>query len=120
MKFLVADDSNLSRTKISNMIKELGYEVLGTASNGEEAIDKFKDLSPTYVTMDLEMPVKAGDISAKEILALDPNVNIIIITSIVDKKKLLGAIKFGVKKVLQKPVTIDKLKNAIDELKVRG
>lgn len=119
MKFLIADDSNLSRKKLSQMICDLGYEVLDTAEDGKEAVDKFKALSPTYVTMDLEMPIKRGDSAAKEILELNPDVNIILITSIVDKKELLTAIKFGVKKVLQKPVTIEKLAHAIDELKSR-
>ncbi len=120
MKFLVADDSNISRKKLSQMVIDLGYEVLDTAENGQDAIDKFKKLRPDYITMDLEMPIKRGDAAAKEILELDPNVNIILITSIVDKKELLTAIKLGVKKVLQKPVTFDKFTHAINELKVRG
>ena len=120
MKFLIADDSNLSRKKLSSIITELGYEVIDTAVNGEEAVSKFKELSPKFITMDLEMPIKRGDAAAREILQLDPSVNIILITSIVDKKELLSAIKFGVKKVLQKPVTKEKLMHAIDELKARG
>jgi len=119
LKFLIADDSKLSRTKISQMVKDLGYEVLGYAQNGQEAVDKFKELNPSCITMDLEMPVKRGDVAAKEILELNPDATIMVITSIVNKKELLSAIKFGVKKVLKKPVTIEKLKYAIDELKLR-
>lgn len=120
MKFLIADDSKLSRNKLSQMIIDLGYEVLDTAVNGQEAVEKFIKLNPTYITMDLEMPVKRGDKAAKEILELNPDVNIILVTSIVDKKELLTAIKFGVKKVIQKPVTIEKLSQTIDELKIWG
>lgn len=119
MKFLVADDSNLSKKKISHMLNDLGYEVVATADNGQEAVEKYKELNPSYITMDLEMPIKRGSVAAKEILELNPDVNIILITSIVDKKEILSAIKFGVKKVLQKPVNIEKLAQAIDMLKAR-
>lgn len=117
MKFLIADDSKLSRTKLEKIIVELGYEVVGTANNGEEAVEKFKELKPTYITMDLEMPKKNGKEASKEILELDPNINIILITSIVNKNELIDALKFGVKKVMQKPVNAQKLEQTINELK---
>ncbi len=116
MKFLIADDSRLSRNKLSNIITELGHDVIDTACDGQEAVDKFKEHKPEFITMDLEMPIKRGNVAAQEILELDSHVNIILITSIVDKKELLSAIKFGVKKVLQKPVNKEKLEYAISEL----
>ena len=65
MKFLVVDDSKLSRTKLVNMIFSLGYEVLGEAVDGLDAVDKFELLSPSYITMDLEVP-KLNGIGAAE------------------------------------------------------
>ena len=117
MRFMIADDSKISRNKLNNIITGLGYEVVIMAEDGEDAVNKFKEHKPSFITMDIEMPNKRGNVAALEILELDPNVNIILITSIVDKKELLSAIKFGVKKVLRKPVDKEKLEHAINELK---
>ena len=116
MKFLVVDDSKLARNKISRFIKELGFEVIGEAKDGLEALKLSSELSPTHITMDLEMPKMKGNEATQKILALNPNINIILVTSIIDKKELIGAFKLGVKKVLQKPVNIDMLKMTLEEI----
>ncbi|MEA3290026.1 MAG: response regulator [Campylobacterota bacterium] len=119
MRFLVADDSRLSRKKLSMLIEELGHEVVAQAEDGAVAIEMYKEHKPDYITMDLEMPNMKGDESSKHILEMDKDVNIILITSIVDKKELVNVIKLGVKKVMQKPVTEEKLRLAIEELQQR-
>lgn len=117
MKFLVADDSRLSRRKLTELIRELGYEVVGEAVDGLDAIEKFKELRPTFITMDLEMPNLKGTEASVEILKIDPNIKIILATTVVDKKEILVALKNGVKTVLQKPVTLENLSVAIEGLK---
>lgn len=116
MKFLVVDDSKLSRTKLVNMILDLGYEVLGEAVDGLDAVDKFELLSPSYITMDLEMPKLNGIGAAEKILTLNPNVNILLITSIVDKKETLQATHIGIKSILQKPITQAMLSSALEDI----
>ena len=116
MKFLVVDDSKLSRTKLVNMILSLGYEVLGEAVDGLDAVDKFELLSPSYITMDLEMPKLNGIGAAEKILTLNPNVNILLITSIVDKKETLQATHIGIKSILQIPITQAMLSSALEDI----
>lgn len=118
MKFLIVDDSKLARNKMANFITELGYEVVGEAVDGLEALRLASELSPTHITMDLEMPKMKGNEASQKILALNPDINIILITSIVDKKELIQALKLGVKKVLTKPVTLDTLKTTLDEMDI--
>lgn len=118
MKFLIVDDSKLARRKMTNFINELGFNVVGEASDGLEALRLASELSPTHITMDLEMPNMKGNEASEKILALNPDINIMLITSIVDKKELIHALKMGVKKVLTKPITIDMLKVAIDEMDI--
>jgi len=119
MRFMVIDDSKLSRKKLTNFLLELGYEVVCEAVDGLDAIEKFKEYHPDCILCDLEMPNMKGDEAAKKILELDYTVSIILITSITDKKELLNAIRLGVKKVMQKPVTLDKLQVAIQEIENR-
>lgn len=116
MKFLVVDDSKISREKIKNMIIELGYEVVGEAKDGEEAIRLVETLKPTFVTMDLEMPNLKGDQASVKILEINPKINIILVTSIVNQKEIINAIRLGVKKFLQKPISIEKLKEVITDI----
>ena len=116
MKFLVVDDSKISREKIKNMIIELGYEVVGEAKDGEEAIRLVETLKPTFVTMDLEMPSLKGDQASVKILEINPKINIILVTSIVNQKEIINAIRLGVKKFLQKPISIEKLKEVITDI----
>ncbi len=116
MKFLVVDDSKLSRTKISSIIKELGYEVVAEACDGLEGLEKYTEFQPDWVLLDLEMPNLNGIELTKRIMSLNEKANIMLISSIVDKKEILMALRAGVKKVLQKPVSINDLANALSEL----
>lgn len=116
MRFMIVDDSKLARRKLSNLIEELGYEVVGEAVDGMEALRLSDQLKPDAITMDLEMPVMKGDEAAKKILALNPDIKIILITSIVDKKETARALQIGVKKIMKKPIDQNSLKEAIRDI----
>lgn len=117
MKFLVVDDSRIARLRLCDYIKELGYEVVGEACDGIEAIEKYKELLPDMITIDLEMPNMKGIEASKEILKLNPNINIILVTSIIDKKEVINGLKIGIKKVIQKPFTFEHFETKVNELK---
>ena len=116
MKILVVDDSGLSRKKITKMLEKLGHQVIAEAENGEEAVEKFKKLECDCVTMDLEMPIKRGDEAAIEMLKLNKNAKIVLITSIVDKKEILKLLRIGVRSILTKPIIEEQLKSELDKL----
>lgn len=116
MKFLIVDDSKIARTKTKDFIEAMGYEVVAEAVDGIDAIEKYKKHLPQFMAIDLEMPNMKGIEASKEILKLNPNVNIILVTSIIDKKELINALKIGVKKILQKPFTFELFSNSVNEL----
>jgi len=120
LKFLIVDDSKISRKRLSNLLKEMGYEIIYEAVDGLDAISQFKKHNVDYILMDLEMPKMNGDIASKEIINLNPDVHIILVTSIIDKKELVGALRAGVEKILQKPITLEKLQQAIKEIEDRA
>ena len=116
MKFLIVDDSKVSRNKISKYIKELGHESVAEAGNGLEALHLSNELSPDIIIMDLEMPVMNGADATKEIIASNKNVNIVIVTSTISKKDKVTVLQNGAKIILEKPIAYDDFKNAIQEL----
>jgi two-component system chemotaxis response regulator CheB len=73
IKVLVVDDSSFFRRRVSEIInKSPALEVIGTANNGQEAIDMVAKLKPDVVTMDIEMPVMDGITAVKRIMATNP------------------------------------------------
>ena len=71
VKVLVADDALFMREMIKEIIQTVGYEVIGEASNGKEAIDKFHELKPDVMTMDIVMPLKSGIEAVREIIKVE-------------------------------------------------
>ena len=117
MRFLVVDDSAFSRRKIADFISHVGGTVIGEASDGLEAVEQYSKLLPEFVTMDIEMPKINGIEASKEILKINKDAKIILITSSVDKKEILIALKTGVKQVMQKPITIEEFTKIVNELR---
>lgn len=119
---LVVDDALFMRTTISNMFLEWGFDVVGKASNGEEAVQLFKQKHPDLVTMDVTMPVKSGLEAAKEILSEHPDANIIMVTALGQQRLIVEALELGVKDFIAKPfdathleIIVNKVLNTYDE-----
>ena len=118
-KFLVVDDSRLARKKIKTFLETMEYQLIDEAEDGCIALEIFKEnnYEYDYIVMDLEMPNMKGNEASIKMLNLNPNAKIILITSIIDKKELIGALKIGVKKILQKPISFKMFEQTINELK---
>ncbi|AWE07759.1 two-component system response regulator [Lysinibacillus sp. 2017] len=107
---LVVDDALFMRVAISNMLKEWGFEVVGEASNGKEAIAQYKELKPDLVTMDVTMPIMTGLEAVKHIISYDPDAKVIMITALGQQKKIKIAIDSGAKDFITKPFNPEQLR----------
>jgi NitT/TauT family transport system substrate-binding protein len=103
IRFLVVDDSMVTRTSLAQTIEILGGEVLGEAATGQEAIELFTRLRPNFVTMDLTMPGMSGIDAIKHILQIEPNTNIIVISATDLKELREDVFDLGVKIFIVKP-----------------
>jgi NitT/TauT family transport system substrate-binding protein len=103
LKFLLADDSRYVRVALAQAVKIIGGEVVGEATTGSEAIDKFNRLRPNFITMDLSMPDVSGVDAIKGILKMDPNANIIVISGTNFDELREEVFKLGVKIFITKP-----------------
>ena len=109
---LIVDDSLFMRVAIGNMLKEWGFEIVGEASNGKDAVNLYEQLRPDLVTMDVTMPIMTGIEAVKHIMTIDPHANIIMITAIGQQKKIKAAIESGAKDFITKPFNPEQLKEA--------
>ena len=107
---LVVDDALFMRVTIGNMLKEWGFDVVGEAANGKEAVTLYDQLKPDLVTMDVTMPVMTGIDAVKSIVEKDPKAKVIMITALGQQKKIKAAIENGAKDFITKPFQPEQLK----------
>ncbi|MFI3257943.1 MAG: response regulator [Spirochaetales bacterium] len=117
-RVLVVDDSMFVAKQLGQILSSEGYEVVATAADGQEGVDKYKDLYPhvDFVTMDITMPKMDGITALENIMAFDKNATVVMISALgkeelVKKSLLLGAKNYIVKpldrkKVLERIVSI--------------
>jgi len=101
-RVLIVDDAKFMRVNLKNMIKD-DFVVVGEASNGEEAVQMYKELKPNLVTLDITMPVKSGLEALKDIIQIDPSAKILMCSAMGQRKMVIKAVKNGAKDFLVKP-----------------
>ncbi len=116
MKLLIVDDSSMMRMTIEEHLKNYDIEIVGTASNGKEAIEQVTAKKPDAVTLDITMPEMDGLECLEEIMKISPDLKVMVITALSDKLTGLKALKKGAREYLYKPVTPDELMKGFDLL----
>lgn len=85
-RILVVEDSTMMRRVIMKVLKEVGHEIVGEASSGADAIEMYKELKPDIVTMDITMRGMDGLTASKEIMAIDSEAKILILSNLDEEK----------------------------------
>lgn len=115
-KVLIVDDSRTSRRILRNILTENGHEVVGEADNGQIGYEKYIELSPDIITLDITMPVLDGLEALKKIMAFDEEAHVIMITAAGQKNKMVDAIKMGANEFIQKPFEPEQILSVIQNL----
>lgn len=100
---LIVDDAYFMRLMLVDILSKAGFEVVGEAENGEEALKKYLDLKPDLVTMDVVMPVMDGITAVKNIMAVDAEAKIIMCSALGQQTLVFEAINAGAKDYIVKP-----------------
>ena len=116
IKILIVDDSSIIRKIIQKSLTDEKFELVGIAGNGLKALELFKTELPDIVTLDITMPEMDGLTVLSEMLKIDPNAKVIVISALTDKATGIRAIKNGAKSFIPKPFTTDDVKNKILKL----
>jgi len=119
MKLLIVDDSALIRSRVARILNDprLSFvQLLGMAKNGKEAIMLFLQNTPDLVTMDITMPEMDGISCTEQMIEINPDCNILVISALSDKATALKALKKGARGFLYKPFSDEDLIAAFLEL----
>lgn len=113
VRVLIVDDTIGVREMIRHALEQAQMSVAGEASNGVEAIARYRELKPDLVTMDLVMPEMSGTEAAREILALDPAARIVAVSGLSQPSVMAEAEEVGMAGFVPKPIDAAELVNEI-------
>jgi two-component system chemotaxis response regulator CheY len=115
-KVMIVDDAAFMRIQIKNMLSKNGYEVVGEAENGLQAVEHYKELKPDVVTMDITMPEMSGLDALKEIIKIDPNAKVVMVSAMGQEVMVRDAILSGAKGFIVKPFKEEGILAAVKKL----
>lgn len=116
VKILIVDDSRTSRKILKGILEGEGYEVIGEATNGQEGYDRYVELKPDVVTMDITMPVLDGIEALKKIKGEYPDAKVVMVTAAGQRTKMVEAVQNGANEFVSKPFEPEQLKAIIDKV----
>ena len=115
-RVLIVDDAVVMRMMIKGILAKSGFDVVGEAQNGVEAVEKYVELHPDLVTMDVVMPEMDGIAAVKQILSHDPRARIVMCTSMGQQALVVEAIQAGAKSFITKPFQPPKIVETLNKV----
>lgn len=112
-RILVVDDAAFMRMMVKDILTKNGYEVIGEAADGRQAVEKFQELQPDLVTLDITMPEVDGIEALKKIRGLDPNARVIMCSAMGQQAMVIDAIQAGARDFIVKPFQADRVIEAV-------
>ena len=116
VSILIVDDAIFMRKMIGDILKKEGYEISGEAENGIEAIEKYKELKPDLVTMDIIMPDMSGIDAVQEIVKHDSEAKILMVSAMGQQSLVVEAIQKGAKDYVIKPFQPSRVLEAVERV----
>jgi two-component system chemotaxis response regulator CheY len=113
---LVCDDAVFMRTMLADILQQAGFTVVGEADTGAKAVDKYKELRPDLVTMDIVMPDMGGIDAVREITAFDPNAKVVMCSAMGQQALVVDAIQAGAKDFVVKPFQPSRVLEAVERV----
>ena len=113
---LICDDAAFMRMMIKDILTKNGYNIVGEAENGAKAVEKYAELKPDLVLMDITMPEMDGIEALKKIKAADANASIIMCSAMGQEAMVIESIQSGAKDFIVKPFQADRVLEAVQKV----
>ena len=115
-KVLIVDDAAFMRMMLKDILTKNGYEVVGEAENGAKAVEKYGELKPDLVTMDITMPEMDGISALKNIRSIDSNAKVVMCSAMGQQSMVIEAIQAGARDFIVKPFQADRVLEAVKKV----
>lgn len=115
-KILIVDDAAFMRMMVKDTLNKGGYDDVTEAVDGADAVEKFKEISPDLVIMDITMPNKDGLEALKEIKGINPAANVVMCSAMGQESMVIDAIKSGAKDFIVKPFKPDRVLKTVSSI----
>ena len=113
---LICDDAIFMRTMIGDILKQAGFDVVGEAENGLEAVERYRELRPDIVTMDIVMPEMGGIDAVREIMTEDPGAKVLMCSAMGQQALVIEAIQAGARDFVVKPFQPSRVLEAVQRV----
>ena len=113
---LICDDAAFMRMMIKDILTKNGYNVAGEAENGLRGVQKYKEVNPDLVLMDITMPEMDGIQALREIKKVDPNASVIMCSAMGQQAMVIESIQAGAKDFIVKPFQADRVIEAVKKV----
>ena len=113
---LICDDAAFMRMMIKDILTKNGYNIAGEAENGAKAVEKYNELKPDLVLMDITMPEMDGIQALKKIKETDPNASVIMCSAVGQQAMVIESIQSGAKDFIVKPFQADRVLEAVQKV----
>jgi two-component system chemotaxis response regulator CheY len=104
------------RMTLRNILEKNGYQVVGEAEDGQVAVEKYRELRPDLVTMDITMPRMDGITAIKKIMEIDSQAKIVVCSAMGQKALVIEALNAGARDFIVKPFQADRIINALQKV----
>ena len=115
-KVLIVDDAAFMRMMLKDILTKNGYEVVGEAENGAKAVERYKEVTPDLVTMDITMPEMDGISALKNIRSIDSNAKVVMCSAMGQQAMVIEAIQAGARDFIVKPFQADRVLEAVKKV----
>ncbi len=115
-RILITDDTAFMRMTLRNVLEKNGYEVVGEAEDGFQAVEMYANVTPDLVTMDITMPKMDGIEAIKKIMKDDPDAKIIVVSAMGQKALVIEALNSGARDFIVKPFQPDRIVEALQKV----
>ena len=116
LSVMIVDDSMIAVRKLSKIFENLGYNIAATCKSGEEACENYEEVKPDLVTMDITMSDMDGIQATKNILDIDPQALIVMVTSHGQEQMVINAVEAGAKGYILKPFNQEKISESVEKV----
>lgn len=114
-RILIVDDAAFMRMMIKDILSKNGFDIVGEAQDGVQAVELYNELTPDLVTMDITMPEMDGISALKKIRETNPNAKVIMCSAMGQQAMVIDAIQAGAKDFIVKPFQADRVIEAIQK-----